>query len=129
MGRCLCLPREGLRRLASRERFWQAEPWWRLFQPWAVRSVLKADAEPQAGVGLPALTWREVRPEREGLAEAPWERSPQGLQETERVPQAEEASRVKRRPWGPEAAAERTGAEPERWPCGARVASRWMSPD
>ncbi len=84
--------------------------------------MLKADAEPLAGGGLPALTWQEARPEQEGRAEAPWERLPQVLQETEREPRAEEASRAKRLPWAPEAAAVLTGAEPERWPCGARVA-------
>lgn len=84
--------------------------------------MLKADVGRLAGVGLPALAWKEARPEREVLAEAPWERSPPGLQETEREPRAQEASRGKRPPWAPGAAAGRMGAEPERWLCEARVA-------
>ena len=83
--------------------------------------MLKADAELLADGGLPAQAWREVRLEQEGRVEAPWERLPQARQETEREPRVEEASRAKRLPWAPEAAVARTGAEPERWPCGARV--------
>ena len=84
--------------------------------------MLKAGAEPLAGGGLPVPAWREARPVREGRAEVPWEQLPQAQQETEREPRAEEASRAKKLPWAPEAAAARTGAEPERWPCGVRVA-------
>ena len=55
--------------------------------------MLKADVGQLAGVGLPALAWTEARREREVRAEVPWERLPRGLQETEREPRAEEASR------------------------------------
>lgn len=83
--------------------------------------MLKAGAEPLAGGGLPVPAWREARPVQEGRAGVPWGRSPQVLQEAVREPRAEGVSQAKRRPLAPEAAAERTEAEPERWPCGARV--------
>lgn len=72
------------------------------------------DAGRLADGGLPGLAWQEVRPVR---AEVPWERWPPELPEAEQAPREAAASRAKRLPWEPEAAAERRGAEPERWPC------------